>query len=94
MGVLIFDLEELLPEGLDGLLLAPELIVFVIDDPLKSVNGLLGCLTDLYGLFFVIVLLIFLVADESAGIIAKLAGRQLGLHQKVCGRGTHLPSKI
>lgn len=70
--------------------LALELVVFVINHALKSVDGLLSCQADLLGLLSVVVFLVLLVVDESSSVVAQLAGGQFGLHEEVCCGGTHL----
>ena len=74
-SIFFFSLDELFSHGVDELVFPFELIVFIVNYPLQSVDGLLGSLVDFKSFVFVVGLLIFLVIDESPRIVFKLTCR-------------------
>ena len=52
------------------MVLAFELLIFIINYSLQGVNRLLGCLVQLKCFFLVVLLLILLVADEATSIVS------------------------
>ena len=74
MSILIFDFKELFSKGFNGLIFTSDLLIFIIDNSLESIYGLLSSLSYFQCLLFIVLLLIFLTADESSSVIAKLTG--------------------
>lgn len=93
-AVLFDSFIELFFEVLNHSFFFPELLVFVIDDSLKSFDGLLSGLGNSGIFFFVIGFDLFLAVQEPSGIGLELAAGELGLHDKrVCGY-VHLAAKV
>jgi uncharacterized membrane protein YtjA (UPF0391 family) len=84
-GVFFFGFDGLSAERVDELIFAFDLVIFVINYALEGADGLLCCLVEFESLIFVVLFLVFLVADEPAGVVAELAGGEFGLHHEVCG---------
>jgi phage-related holin len=76
------------------LFFSSQLVIFVVDYALKSIDRLLSCLGQFDSLLFVVILLVFLVIDKSSGIVFELTCGQLSLHKEIGCRRTHLGIKI
>lgn len=81
--IFFFALQQLPLEVINNLILSFDLVILLINDALKGVNRLLGSLRELDRFFLVIILLVFLIVDESSSVVSKLTGGELCLHDKV-----------
>jgi hypothetical protein len=90
-----FDtLIELRLEVLNHVFLFPQLLIFIVNNSLKSLNRLLCGLSDSCIFFFVISFDLFLTVEEPSGIGLELTAGEFGLHDKGVGGNVHLASKV
>lgn len=92
--VFLSHLIKLFFEILDHSLFFSKLLVFIVNDSLKSLNRLLCCLCDSGIFLFVISFDLFLAIEEPSGIGFELTGSKLSLHDKGIGWYVHLWTKI